>query len=632
MSKVYERPPKVPRGLGVAAPVATHGSLIKGFLKKKSPKGPWQKRYNILKEGIVYYFKTPRSALPQGTIDITTASVEILEYSKEFVLVIEHPWRRFEMKQASQDDHSVKIWYDAIMKYREKVERERKIIEEEKDAAKRAKEEEERKILEDAEKHAEEDLEDERKYEMKIERETNGDESGDWIVDEYDHEENDSLDHPRQDTGEKETRSGDGASGAVVATAAVVGGAVLVGGAIAAKGSSTHGNDVDDEKEEEEEEEEVKSEKESLEKPESVREEDISAEPSHSEPEVEQEEVESAEDDSWPDDEEPQEEEEDSDWGEDLGDVQEPQEASEPVEEEKEVANEEVEPDYPPAQPGPYVDIPDIPTNTSLGNPPSTPAQKEDFEDSQSPSNDGCVEEGPSVSEEDEGPGVEDDIPTLIHDEEEPLADVDLEKEEEAEEADDDDDSVDEEYIIAERKRQQAEKLEEIKKVGRSSVREIIGKPYQVVKFNFHGKKNSKRWLKLSETQTDFQWGTKPTKFDTKRTVLVSDIRWICSGAKSKSFKRRPIPSKEQGMCMSVVLKDRTIDVKFESVKDRDVWFLGLQHLIEKSLVENGFSMITKGRLVMQRVMDRVRARAEEEKISLGSIVAKAINATAEEE
>jgi hypothetical protein len=134
------------------------------------------------------------------------------------------------------------------------------------------------------------------------------------------------------------------------------------------------------------------------------------------------------------------------------------------------------------------------------------------------------------------------------------------------------------------------------------------------------------------------KWGTKPTKFDTKRTILMSDIRWICSGPKSKSFKRRVVPSEgvcwlgfnhvmccflemltcfacgfvhgiEHGKCMSVVLKDRTIDVKFETVEDRDVWFLGLQHLVERSLIENGFRIISKGCLIMQRLVDRLRAK-----------------------
>ena len=79
----------------------------KGWLHKQSTKGAWQKRYFILKDGELAYFRKPEEPKPSGALDLTGCSVAAYpQADRDFVIRLETNERPYHLAAATGDEMS----------------------------------------------------------------------------------------------------------------------------------------------------------------------------------------------------------------------------------------------------------------------------------------------------------------------------------------------------------------------------------------------------------------------------------------------------------------------------------------------------------------------------------------------
>lgn len=80
---------------------------LKGWLHKQSTKGAWQKRYFILKDGELFYFRKPEETKPSGALDLSGCSVAAYpEADRDFVIRLETSERPYHLAAADGDEMS----------------------------------------------------------------------------------------------------------------------------------------------------------------------------------------------------------------------------------------------------------------------------------------------------------------------------------------------------------------------------------------------------------------------------------------------------------------------------------------------------------------------------------------------
>lgn len=111
MSK-FRRGEKVPPNLRL--PVAgLHRARLRGWLDKKSPGilKSWQRRFFIVHEGILFYYKSTTDPVPVGTLYLKDCvSISLIEQfegeSLQNAIDIKYEWRDFVIRTSSEDDCS----------------------------------------------------------------------------------------------------------------------------------------------------------------------------------------------------------------------------------------------------------------------------------------------------------------------------------------------------------------------------------------------------------------------------------------------------------------------------------------------------------------------------------------------
>ena len=89
------------------APAGAAVSDFKGWLMKQSTKGAWQKRYFILRDGQLEYYRKPEEPKPSGALDLAACrAAPHPESNRDFCIRLETSERPYHLAAADGDDMS----------------------------------------------------------------------------------------------------------------------------------------------------------------------------------------------------------------------------------------------------------------------------------------------------------------------------------------------------------------------------------------------------------------------------------------------------------------------------------------------------------------------------------------------
>jgi hypothetical protein len=144
-----------------------------------------------------------------------------------------------------------------------------------------------------------------------------------------------------------------------------------------------------------------------------------------------------------------------------------------------------------------------------------------------------------------------------------------------------------------------------------------------LLKYQSSGKGKPHERFFIMKNSDSLEWGAKRNK--TSSAMAVSDMRFVVFGPYTSTFREQAKYITDRRCCVSVVAKDRTLDLEATSPEQAEIWYLGLQSVLQNRMREEGRPIYTRGQLAVRRTVFELRERALREGTSVGRIVAEAI-------